>query len=113
MGLTLPFHNKFMTTVYISTTSTTVVTLATYTSSGGIGIIYANMSENTAGYAVYLVVYNGSTTLTQTQAYFPNLNNYISNVIGYAPQSPGATITLEGDVNGGTGAYLMPIYEVF
>ena len=107
-----PLRNEFMTRQIISTTSTTDVTLATYVSSNGIGLIYANITNSNGSYATYLSFYNASTELGGTQV-TPNVGmSYVSHLFAYPPQGS-ATISIEGYVSGTTGYYDISIYEVF
>ena len=52
-----PLRHKFMTNLSTTTTSTTNVTLGTYTSSNGIGIVFANIGNTAVGYTTYFSLF--------------------------------------------------------
>ena len=106
-----PLRHKFMTNLITSTTSTTNVTLGTYTSSNGIGIVSINYYNSNAASTVYFSLNNGSTNLGNVQTTSANAtNNY--NSFAYTPQGA-VTLSLEGYVNYNTGYYVVTVYEVF
>ena len=100
-----PLRHKFITTLITTTTSTTLVTLGTYTSNNGIGQVLINYYNSTT--AVF-ALYNGSTNLGQVQT---TSSSYVLNTIGYNPQGA-VTLTLAGYVGSGTGYYVITVYEV-
>lgn len=112
MGLRFPLINKFMINSVSSTTSTTALTLGTYTSSNGIGIVLSNVTNNTANESSTLFLYNGTTQLAGINGISAIANQY--NHFSFAYSSQGSvTLSLEGNVSGGTGNYDVTIYEVF
>ena len=106
-----PLRHKFMTNLITTTTSTTQVTLGTYTSSNGIGIVFANIGNTVVNNSTYFSLYNGSTQLGSVSSDNPNVM-YSSYSLAYAPQGA-VTLSLEGYVSGNTGQYDISVYEVF
>ena len=106
-----PLRHKFMTNLITTTTSTTNVTLGTYTSSNGIGIVFANIGNTAVGYTTYFSLYNGTTQLGSVSSDNSNVM-YSSYSLAYAPQGA-VTLSLEGYVNGNIGQYDVSVYEVF
>ena len=106
-----PLRHKFMTNLITSTTSTTNVTLGTYISSNGIGIVSVNY--NAGGGVAYLSLYNGTTNLGSIN-WGSSVAVYTYGSFAYAPQGA-VTLSLEGyqGTSGDTAYYDVTVYEVF
>jgi hypothetical protein len=106
-----PLRHKFMTNLITTTTSTTNVTLGTYVSSNGIGIVSVNY--NSGGGQAYLSLYNGTTNLGSINTGI-TAALYTYGSFAYAPQGA-VTLSLEGyqGTSGDTAYYDVTVYEAF